>query len=492
MIYRLYLSPISAFPGPKLAALTFWYEFYYDVYPLYGQYTFHIRDLHEQYGPIVRINPYALHISTPQFYDTLYASTKHTNKWYWFTRVFGMDGSTFATSDHDRHRSRRAAMSPFFSMASVRRLQPMIEERVQALLKRLSELKGSGVVLRMPVVVNAFSNDVIMAYTFGRSYHRLEVPDFDPANHESMHEGSKMLTLMTHAILLFRTIQSLPEFLLSRMGYELATLVELKNSMRRQVIQVMSEKNDAHKDLSHPTIFHALLSSDLPPEDKGVERLTEEAHTIIAAGQETLSLILTFITFHLLSNPVVLRKLKEELAKAIPDPEVVTPEATLANLPYLTGVIKEGLRLGYGICGRLYRVPQEHLTFSAGDCDWIIPPGTPVCMTSALIHHDESVFPNSNEFRPERWIEDPRLDRYLVSFSKGNRSCLGINLAYAEMYLWLAGIFRRYGSPEVRFESDLGAFELFDTDISDVEMWADRFIPVTKPASKRLRIRVIE
>jgi hypothetical protein len=68
-----------------------------------------------------------------------------------------------------------------------------------------------------------------MAYTFGRSYHRLEVPDFDPANHESMHEGSKMLTLMTHAILLFRTIQSLPEFLLSRMGYELATLVELKN-----------------------------------------------------------------------------------------------------------------------------------------------------------------------------------------------------------------------------------------------------------------------
>jgi hypothetical protein len=49
-------------------------------------------------------------------------------------------------------------MSPFFSMASVRRLQPMIEERVQAFLKRLSELKGSGVVLRMPVIVNAFSN----------------------------------------------------------------------------------------------------------------------------------------------------------------------------------------------------------------------------------------------------------------------------------------------------------------------------------------------
>jgi len=254
----------------------------------------------------------------------------------------------------------------------------------------------------------------------------------------------------------------------------------------------MSEKSNAHKDLSHPTIFHALLDSDLPPEEKGVERLTEEAHTIVAAGQETLSLMLTFITFHLLSNPTLLRKLKEELTKAIPNPDVITPEATLAKLPYLTGVIKEGLRLGYGISGRLYRIPQEPVTFSSGDRDWIIPPGTPVSMTSVLIHHDESIFPNSNEFRPDRWTGNPQLDRYLVSFSKGSRSCLGINLAYAEMYLWLAGVFRRYGSSEVKFEGDQGALELFDTTISDVEMWADRLIPATKPGSKRMRFRVIE
>jgi cytochrome P450 len=262
--------------------------------------------------------------------------------------------------------------------------------------------------------------------------------------------------------------------------------------MRKQVKEIMKEKNDTHKDLSHPTIFHALLSSDLPPEDKGVERLTDEADTIIAAGQETLSQVLTYISFHLLSNPVVLRTLKEELAKAIPDPDVVTLEATLANLPYLTGVIKEGLRLGYGVSGRLHRVPLEPLAFSSNDREWIIPPGTPVSMTSVLIHHDESIFPNSNEFRPERWIDNPQLERYLVSFSKGNRACIGINLAYAEMYIWLAGLFRRYGTPEVRFETDEGALELFETDTSDAEMWADRFIPVVKPGSKRVRFRVLK
>lgn len=47
--YRLYLSPLAKFPGPKLAALTLWYEFYYDVVKG-GKYTWKIGELHEQYG----------------------------------------------------------------------------------------------------------------------------------------------------------------------------------------------------------------------------------------------------------------------------------------------------------------------------------------------------------------------------------------------------------------------------------------------------------
>src|ERR1700722_14061578 len=48
-VYSVYFGPLAKFPGPKLAAATLWYEFYYDVI-LQGRYTFKIKELHEKYG----------------------------------------------------------------------------------------------------------------------------------------------------------------------------------------------------------------------------------------------------------------------------------------------------------------------------------------------------------------------------------------------------------------------------------------------------------
>ena len=84
VIYRLYMSPIASFPGPKLAALTLWYEFYYDVVK-HGRYTWKIAELHKEYGPIIRINPYEIHIIDPEFIDELYvgSSKRKTDLWSW-------------------------------------------------------------------------------------------------------------------------------------------------------------------------------------------------------------------------------------------------------------------------------------------------------------------------------------------------------------------------------------------------------------------------
>jgi cytochrome P450 len=45
------------------------------------------------------------------------------------------------------------------------------------------------------------------------------------------------------------------------------------------------------------------------------------------------------------------------------------------------------------------------------------------------MHHDESVFPDSYRFNPERWVdpaERKRLEKYMVAFSKGSRQCIGM------------------------------------------------------------------
>jgi hypothetical protein len=53
--YRLWLSPLSRFPGSPLAKATYLYEFYYDwVKP--GQYFRRIHEMHQRYG--IFLNPY--------------------------------------------------------------------------------------------------------------------------------------------------------------------------------------------------------------------------------------------------------------------------------------------------------------------------------------------------------------------------------------------------------------------------------------------------
>jgi hypothetical protein len=48
-IYRIWFSPLSSIPGPKLAAATRWYEFYFDAIKV-GKYYAEVERMHEVYG----------------------------------------------------------------------------------------------------------------------------------------------------------------------------------------------------------------------------------------------------------------------------------------------------------------------------------------------------------------------------------------------------------------------------------------------------------
>jgi cytochrome P450 len=247
-------------------------------------------------------------------------------------------------------------------------------------------------------------------------------------------------------------------------------------------MQVQAIKDSKRSDDTQPdqrTIIHELFESSLPEAEKSVERISQEAQTLVAAGSATTSYFLKSALFFILSDKKVLARLQAELLEAIPDCNNLPPTHRLQQLPFLTAVVKETSRMVPGAFCRLGRIaPDEDLRCG----QWTIPAGTSISMSTWIQHNDPSLFPEPQIFKPERWMgEDEdrmRLERYLVPFSKGSRACLGINLAQVEMYLTLATLFRRFD------------FELFETDSSDVELAHEFFVPVSRLDSKGVRVLV--
>lgn len=99
------------------------------------------------------------------YYDTVYASSASGEKrdiWEGSAKQFGVAQSTLSTIKHDHHRARRAALSPYFSMANVRKLQPVIDERVRKLIERIRGFKDpEEKVFTLNHLFTAFTNGML-------------------------------------------------------------------------------------------------------------------------------------------------------------------------------------------------------------------------------------------------------------------------------------------------------------------------------------------
>ncbi|KAJ9268666.1 hypothetical protein DTO212C5_5273 [Paecilomyces variotii] len=478
-VYRLYFHPLARFPGPKLAALTRWYEFYYDVIKP-GQFIWEIERMHKRYGPIVRITPEEIHIKDPDFYDEIYApASKQRDKYGNWTIGAGAPASTFATVSHNHHRLRRSAINPFFSKRAVSNAEKLIWEKIEILCQRLAAACQSKQVLRLDAAYMALTMDIITHYAYGESYNYLYEDDFKLEWKDTVIGGSASGALIRQFPWAFPVMKSLPMPILSKAAPEAALLLQWQQMVRRQVDSIIANNREGKK--APGTIFQALLDSDLPPVEKEADRLQDEAQTMVGAGSETTAKTLTIVTFYLLQDKKKLQRLRDELStipmQPGPDEELLTQ---LDQLPYLNAVISEGLRLMHGVTTRLPRVAHEVIKYK----EWQIPPNTPVSQCNYFVHMDPTIFPNPFEFQPERWIEAKdkgnRLEKYMVSFSRGSRQCVGINLAYAEMRLTLATILRRF------------ELENYETTVEDVRIARDYFVGVPEPGSQGVKAVVTE
>ncbi|KAJ5115177.1 hypothetical protein NUU61_000936 [Penicillium alfredii] len=120
-VYRLRLHPLSKFPGPRLAAMTGLYEVYFAAW---GNQSFEteIHNMHQQYGPVVRISPDEIHVEE-QFRDVGYADC-------WIKGTRRVDAG---------RRSRRDSRPLTMRERSLFRVRSLIQVEVQHLLKGLAQ-----------------------------------------------------------------------------------------------------------------------------------------------------------------------------------------------------------------------------------------------------------------------------------------------------------------------------------------------------------------
>src|SRR6266702_304812 len=233
---------------------------------------------------------------------------------------------------------------------------------------------------------------------------------------------------------------------------------------------------------SHKTIYHSLLDPDANKGRPLPSRLSlyQEAAAVLGAGSDSTSIAATVISYHVLHNPEVQRRLVNELRRSWPVLEEVPRYEVFEKLPYLASPDNDSWfdsspERPSADCG--YQRGPSHVSRepSATACcsprrsddswsfhswrgkSWVIMwPSRFRCMltrsqavvgqSSLYVHRSPAVFSDPVVFIPDRWLgEDAKThEASLVPFSKGPRSCIGINLAYCELFIVIAGIFRRF------------------------------------------------
>ncbi len=200
---------------------------------------------------------------------------------------------------------------------------------------------------------------------------------------------------------------------------ELDAFIYEKIALRRA--EIAESEPGAQGDDVLSLLLQARHEDDSPMSD--VE-LRDELVTLLTAGNETAATGLAWAVERLLRNPRVLARLQESLAAG--------------EVDYLDATIKETLRARpvVGDVGRKLAAPLR-----IGGYD--LPPETMVMVPVSALHYREDLFPDPDEFRPERFL-DSKADTYTwIPFGGGVRRCIGAALAEYEMRIVLQTIFER-------------------------------------------------
>ncbi|KAF8870185.1 cytochrome P450 [Infundibulicybe gibba] len=462
-LWRVLFHPLSKIPGPPLAAITTFYVGYFDIIKRGGMID-QLEILHKEYGRVVRIGPNQLHFNDPEAYEVIYSAASRFTKDPRLYDSLGEPESSFGYIDPQLAKIRKDVIRPLFSRRAILNLEPVVQDAVDKLVRALLVYEKPRRAANLHMAFLSTSMEIITSYSFAQSFNSLGFQNFDHPILLALESLSPVFCTLQQLPFLSPLVMNMPPWLANIVSPNSAALAKFRNHLGSQIDKFLTNPS-LLENADHEIVYHHLLSSK--PGKQGTtpsrKSLLDEASVLVAAGSDTVGNTCTVGTFYTLGDAAIHRRLFEELRSVWPDRDSHITLETLEKLPYLTAVIKESLRMSHGVVTPLPRVVPSDTVIAGVH----VPAGTSVAMGATFMHNDAHVFPEPHQFRPERWLalNARALEGHLVPFSKGPRSCIGVNLAWCELYLIFANVFRKL------------EMEVHDTSVRDLDFCA-YFTPI--------------
>ncbi|KAK1998846.1 cytochrome P450 [Colletotrichum falcatum] len=430
--FNVFLHPLRKVPGPWIATaspLWLWYHSYV------GDETTSIERLHSVYGPVVRIAPNDVDISDGAALAPIYSEKGGFLKAPCYAN-FDFDGHPTIFSALDpAHRSVRAkAVIGMFSPASIRKEgDAILQSCARRLVAHIKEQASDGRRVNVLAMGRCLALDAVTEYLLGKPYGAIAELEAHggaaggpPARLSASEFVDTFVAVGRFFLLPGRVFRAL-----ERVLPKLFPDPEVDRSMdlvARFCDQVVAEANPERDQTYQARLLRAGV---------GREEAAMQCMDLMFAGTDSTGMNLGTICWHLARSPEAYRRLRDELA---------SPEGLRADpqtLPYLRGVVREGLRLSMANPTRFPRiVPPAGFSFSTTTTTgggartlFEFPGGACVGCAPFSLHFGERVFPDARCFRPERWLHptDEMLRDY-IPFGLGPRQCIARNLASSELF----------------------------------------------------------
>ncbi|CEI66255.1 unnamed protein product [Fusarium venenatum] len=400
---------------------------------------------------VIRIAPNELHIDDVKIYKEIYNQTSTYVKHPDFYAGFGTPHSVFVEHDPNLHKQRRRRLNPYFSRRAIGQLETLLKDKIEQLGNRIDGQKGPYNIFN---AVRCTTVDIISHYCTGKPLGQLQNSDknFNGDFLDAFDSLAASLWTFMYRPTLRLVMLSIPQALAKIMSREARFMMNLYGVCHNAAINF---KRNPPKSTEE-----AILSSlsDLDEKEMGAETVD-----LLVAGSDTTAYTLAAAVVQICQNNQVKKKLVEGLAKGISDTKNLPSLLELEQIVYLNATAREAIRFAIAAPGRLPRVvPRDSKPLIVDE--QVIPAGSVVGMSAYTMNFSKELWgDDAAEFNPDRWLGDggKSLDTNMCSFSKGLRSCLGQNLAFAEIHYILAYLFSKYDIDLVDKPDDIEVYDRF-------------------------------